>query len=382
MQSYSALTWDHPRGYDALAAATILRKNIDDIAVTWAKQPLEGFEAHPIADLCARYDIVIMDHPHVGEALDARCLQPLESVFDQSTLSEIAANSIGATFESYRFAGKHWALPLDAATQVLASRPDLMQQPVPTSWSEVARLSRETGRVAMSLAGPHTICTFMSMAAAFDDPPAVADPDVFVASNTGAEVYDLLSELASRSPAFASEMNPIAMLGYMTRENGILFCPLIFAYVTYANPKKGHRIAFDNAPRRSPGGKAGSTLGGTGIGLTARCPITPQLKQHLLWLMGRDAQVDFLPRHNGQPSHRAAWHDASVNRFWNDFYHNTAATQEEAYVRPRYNGYIRFQAEASAFLRQAMADRMPGTKAAAGLNELHRRLRGATGGER
>src|SRR3546814_11047065 len=60
------LTWDHPRGYNALAAAAATRT---DGELGWDKQPLEGFEAHPIADLCARYDLVVLDHPHVGEEI-------------------------------------------------------------------------------------------------------------------------------------------------------------------------------------------------------------------------------------------------------------------------------------------------------------------------
>src|SRR3546814_15973390 len=70
------LTWDHPRGYNALAAAAATSA---DCELDWDKQPLEGFEAHPIADLCARYDLVVLDHPQVGEAVAAGCLQPVES---------------------------------------------------------------------------------------------------------------------------------------------------------------------------------------------------------------------------------------------------------------------------------------------------------------
>src|SRR3546814_19706626 len=66
------LTWDHPRGYNALAAAAATRT---DGELGWDKQPPEGFEAHPIADLCARYDLVVLDHPPVGDAVAAGCLQ-------------------------------------------------------------------------------------------------------------------------------------------------------------------------------------------------------------------------------------------------------------------------------------------------------------------
>ena len=68
MHSHKALTWDHPRGYNALAAAAAgLDPARDGLSIAWDKQPLEGFESHPIADLCARYDLVVLDHPHVGD---------------------------------------------------------------------------------------------------------------------------------------------------------------------------------------------------------------------------------------------------------------------------------------------------------------------------
>src|SRR3546814_2711890 len=62
---------------------------------------------------------------------------------------------------------------------------------------------------------------------------------------------------------------------------------------------------------------------------------SPTLLAHLRWLMSDDAQRGFIPAHDGQPSRRAAWHDPAVNARWGNFYRNTAATLEAAYVRPR-----------------------------------------------
>jgi multiple sugar transport system substrate-binding protein len=139
-------------------------------------------------------------------------------------------------------------------------------------------------------------------------------------------------------------------------------------------PTSGKRVSFHNAPRAVAGGRPGSTLGGTGIGISKRCEITPELKQHLLWLMGADAQIGFIPGHAGQPSRRDAWHDAGVNRNWGDFYENTADTLENAYVRPRFNGYIKFQSEASALLRRAFHDGQDATSTVRLLNDTYRKM--------
>ena len=69
--------------------------------------------------------------------------------------------------------------------------------------------------------------------------------------------------------------------------------------------------------------------------------------------------MGFIPDHEGQPSARAAWRDARVNRDAGDFYRDTLATVEEAWVRPRHNGYIAFQTQGSAILRETILDGAP-----------------------
>ncbi len=382
MQRLKGLTWDHPRGYNALAAAARRAELAESgLAIAWEKQPLEGFESHPIADLCARYDLVVLDHPHVGEAVAGDCLQPLEAVFDAATVAALEADTIGPSLRSYRFAGSHWALPLDAATQVLAARAELLPGPVPVLWEDVVPLSRQTGKVALSLAGPHAALSFLSIAAAYGEPPAERDPDVLVSAETGKRVYDLMSDLFSRSPPSVRDKNPIGILGHMAANDDVILCPLIYGYVNYAAPAGGRPIAFHDAPRRMAGGRPGSTLGGTGIGISRRCTVTPALKQHLLWLMGREAQVGFIPGHDGQPSRREAWHDAGLNARWGNFYKNTAETLEQAYVRPRHDGYIAFQGRASALLREALEVRSPAGSVLDALQALYASHRVA-GGER
>lgn len=383
MQRLKALTWDHPRGYNALAAAAKRPEFAEnDLAIDWERQPLEGFESHPIADLCARYDLVVLDHPHIGEAVDGDCLRPLEDVFDEATINRLQSESIGPSLKSYRFAGRHWALPLDAATQVMALRSDLLEGTIPFLWEEIQALSQETGKVALSLAGPHAVLSFLSIAAAFGEAPAERDPDLLVSRKIGAEVYELMAELARRSPQTVRDMNPIGILGHMASHDDVVLCPLVYGYVNYAAPKGGQPVAFHNAPRLRPGGRPGSTLGGTGIGISRRCEVTPALKRHLLWLMDAYAQIGFIPHHDGQPSRREAWHDAEVNARCGGFYQNTADTLEQAYVRPRHNGYIAFQGAASAMLREAFIEKAPAAGVLDKLQALYANHRATKGGER
>jgi multiple sugar transport system substrate-binding protein len=354
---YHALTWDHPRGYNALAAAAaLLDEARDGIAIEWHKQPLEGFEAHPIEDLCARYDLVVLDHPHIGEAVAAGCLQPLESLFGADELTTLARATIGPSLASYRYRGEHWALPLDAATQVMASRTDLLDGPTPVTWDEVRELRQP---VALSLAGPHAALTFQSVATAFAGPPAEADPERFVGEAVGLRVLDLMADLAARTPDAVRDLNPIGLLGHMAAQDDVALCPLVYGYVNYAAPASGRAILFAEAPRAGPGGRPGSTLGGTGIGISTRAQVTPALLDHLRWLMSANAQENFIPTRDGQPSRRSAWYNDAINARWGNFYRNTAETLERASVRPRHKGAIAFQTAASALIRDGLAEGRP-----------------------
>ena len=360
MIRYRGLTWDHPRGINALrAAASQLEQRQSGIAVEWDVQSLEGFESHPLQELCDQYDLVVLDHPHVGEAVSRGCLIPLEDLFHADHIPSWSRDTVGACLASYRYGGRHWALPLDAATQVLALRPDLAGEP-PDTWHEVVAMSARLP-VVLSIAGPHAILTFFALAAAIGEPPAEADPEVLVSRSTGEQALETMATLFGRMPAAARTLNPIGLLDAMAAGDRFAVCPLVFGYVNYAAPRpaRRHPIRFHDAPRVRADGRRGSTLGGTGIGVSRRCRVTPALLDHLGWLLSVEAQTEFIPRHDGQPSRRQAWQDEALNARAGSFYGNTLATIESAYVRPRHDGYIRFQADASDMLRRGLEERTP-----------------------
>ena len=339
------LTWDHPRGFNALAAAE--REIAPPGLIHWDKQPLEGFESHPIADLAARYDLLVLDHPHIGEAVARDCLLPLEDMFSADEIATWSVASVGATMASYRWQGAHWALPLDVATQVLAYRADLTDMP-PRSWADVLALG-QTAPVAVSVAGPHAALHFYSICVALGTEPGGDD---LVPDSVAIEALDVLARLHSRAPVGTTSLNPIGLLRTMATTDTIACVPLVYGYVNYARAGQGpHRVSFADAPT-GPGGRRGSVLGGTGLALT-RCarPDAPLL-DHLRWLLSTKAQCDFIPTHDGQPSARRAWTDPAVNGPSHGFYSATLATTESAWVRPRQDGAIPFQTDATALIRR------------------------------
>ena len=78
------MTWDHPRGYDPLAACSALWRERTGVAVTWERRSLQDFESFPVDELARQYDLIVIDHPHVGQVTREGCLLP----FDPARLAE------------------------------------------------------------------------------------------------------------------------------------------------------------------------------------------------------------------------------------------------------------------------------------------------------
>jgi multiple sugar transport system substrate-binding protein len=323
MPRYRGLTWDHPRGRDALVEASRQR----GIDLVWDVQPLSGFESTPIEQLAERYDLIVLDHPHLGDAV--RHLQPVDEL--------LSGEFVGPSVASYRMDGRLWALPLDAATQVAATRVDRVGTP-PRLWSEVIALSHRAP-VALSLAGPHALLTYMSICVALGEEPT------FDATETGRQALELMTGLTARAPRHSLTLDPIGLLEDMASDDTVAHCPLVYGYVNYAP-----RVTFSDAPSERPGSRSGSTIGGTGLAVTKRCELTPELGDHLQWLLSATAQESFVPAHSGQPARTSAWTSDQIQP--RDFYRGTLRTITEAWVRPRRPGYIGFQTAASEVVRE------------------------------
>lgn len=357
MNSYRGITWDHPRGRNALlAAAEDERRRGTGLDLTWFAHSLEHFESHPIDDLAQDYDLIVLDHPHLGDALQHHVLMPMEEIVGAERIRRWSGQSVGPSFDSYSVGGVQWALPLDAATQVSVYKPALVTAP-PVLWDDVEILST-TVPVALSLAGPHAYLTFSSICAAYDAPVggphdggAGVAADAFVAEEIGIRALSRMRAIGSRAPSDAAGQNPISLLQRMTDTDDIAYCPLVYGYVNYSSPT----LRFGDAPSAVPGGRHGSTIGGTGLAVSTRTEVTSSLVDHIDWLMSPDAQRRFIPRHDGQPSSRRAWTDGEVNRASAGFYRSTLATIEDSSVRPRFPGYIGFQSAASAIVRDVVA---------------------------
>ncbi|GAA3545965.1 extracellular solute-binding protein [Nonomuraea rosea] len=326
------LTWDHPRGYAPLDELTRLdlagANPYGDVPepIEWDRQPLEGFESEPIAELCRRYDVLVIDHPGLGAAVDA--LVPMDDLFGPAELQSLRSGSVGRSFDSYHLDGRQWALPLDAATQVAAARPGVE---MPGTWPELPEFARDT-RLALCLGGPHAFLMFCALCSGdFRDEEA------------GTRALELMAELLALADRELSVLNPIGVLDALS-DGAAGCCPLVYGYATYP-------LTFTDAPSW-PGREPGSVLGGTGLAVSGRRigELRDAVRAHLRRLLSEPVQTGLFPATGGQPAARAAWESAG-------FYRDTRATMDAAWIRPRFPGYIALQERSSALIRDGLLAR-------------------------
>ncbi|MGW8949502.1 carbohydrate ABC transporter substrate-binding protein [Streptomyces sp. NPDC055709] len=361
------LTWDHPRGYGPLEELTRLDASVPTGCETvgrplrWDRQSLAGFESAPIADLAADYDVLVIDHPGLGSAIDSGCLVPMDTLFEASELKAWREAAVGSSYDSYALDGRTWALPLDAAAQVAAARPDLMDgRPMPRTWAEVAELAR-TVPVTLCLGGPHAFLTFCSLCLAQGEVPGRRRE--FVSRGSGLAALETIAGLLARTPTGRPwSRNPIGVLRAMAGAGGPAYCPLVYGYVTYARSGP-YPLVFGDAPAWRPGGRPGSVLGGAGLAVSGRRAGDPAVRgavrDHLRRLLAGPVQRELFPVTGGQPAARAAWTDRWANDRSGGFYRSTLTTVESAWVRPRWPGYPAFQEAASRLLREGLAEGAP-----------------------
>ena len=333
----------------------------------WDRQPLADFESRPLRALAGHYDLLVVDHPGLGEAVRDGVLRPADEIFSRPELAAWRAGSAGASFDSYRIGRRQWALPLDAAAQVSAARPAEMPAR-PASWADAVQAAAEVPTV-LCLGGPHALLMFSAICVSAGSAPATAGRQ-FVTPAAGAAALRVMASLLARADPELSQRNPIGVLEAMAGPGGPAYCPLVYGYITYsrrAGPGR-RRLAFFDAPA-GPGG-IGSVLGGTGLAVTRSCAQPAAAAAVIRALLSEPAQTGLFAEHGGQSAARQAWQDARADQASAGFYGSTWATVQRAWVRPRFAGYPAFQLAASAVLRNGLLAGQPHSALVGQVNEL------------
>lgn len=349
------ITWNHTRGYiPMVATAQRFSEMHPHIEVQWQKRSLQEFADFPVNRLAENYDLLVIDHPFVGYAAAHGTLLPLDDFLPEAFLADQARHSVGKSHQSYYYDGHQWALAIDAATPVSSWRPDLLERlgiAPPETWEELLDLARR-GAVALpaipidSLMNLYMLCLALGVEL-FPQGGGV------VCHGAGSEALNMLRELLSYCPAECFSWNPIATYEAMASGDSIVYCPFAYGYSNYSRPGYArHLIQFGDLVHHGQESRLCSTLGGTGLAISARCNHKQEATDYAQFVAGGECQRTLFFASGGQPGHRAAWEDGGVNQISNGFFESTLPALDRAYLRPRYNGYLDFQDKAGLVVQQ------------------------------
>ena len=367
------ITWSHRRAIDPLTGTLRqFRAQHPEIEIEWSARPLQGFEFTPILDLAKEYDLIVLDHPFVGEIAAAESLLPLDELFVDVGHTAF----VGPSLAIYRYAGRQWAVPIDAACQVAACRSDLLaklDRSPPANWSDVLSLGRKAARagyrLAIGLRGVHSLMTFFTLCANLGSPCSTEPQSPLVDRNVARTGLELLRDLVSLCPDHVLDWNSIELHDAMAARDDLVFCPAVYCYATYAEPDQRRPLRFHDLP--GPRGCRGSTIGGTGLGISAGCKSPEAAKSYARFAASLPAQRAFA-RNHGQPALSAIWEDAAINERFGNCYRATRDTIEQSWIRPRYSGYLDFQAKAGSLIEQHLRGALSETDLLETLETLHR----------
>jgi multiple sugar transport system substrate-binding protein len=367
------ITWEHPRGYDCQVAAAEEYARATGVEVRWEFRSLQAFADEPLEQLTARYDLLVIDHPHVPLAAADGLLAQLDGAGYDDQLAALAADSVGPSHATYAHRGHQYGLATDAASQVAVHRPDLLPSRA-DSWDEVLELAGE-GRVlwpAKPVDSWSSLCTL----AANHGTPVNARPGEFLSSAEAAPVLDLMHRLAERVPDWCLDANPIEVAEALSSDGdeGWAYAPLLYGYTNYSRAGfRPHRLRYVDIPT-GPRGVSGSQLGGAGVAVSARATDVEAARAYALWVASPEVQAGIYYDAGGQPGYGTSWDDERLNVDAWEFFRGTRRTLEGAWVRPRTAGFIEFQDTVSPWVTSTLRGELSDNELVRRASDLAARL--------
>ena len=347
--SLRGMTWNHSRALPPLVASAQRFEELHPgIDIRWEKRSLHEFGHLGLAPLSREYDLLVIDHPMLGEAASAGLFLDLRPLLSPRYVEQVQANSVGQSFPSYELDGQLLAVPIDAATPTASYRPDLLAQrgvELPRTWLQVLDLARR-GQVVMPGFHVDVFLNFLALAASRGSAvPAslehLVDPEI------GVRALEEFRQLATLMPPAVYEWNPISVYEALGACDDYSYCPFAYCYSNYARQGFApHVVRFANTVSVEQGKPLRTVLGGTGLAISAQCRNVNAALEFLSYVADEECQRTLYGLSGGQPAHRRAWLDETLNHVTNNFFRDTLPCLDAAFVRPRYTGYISLQAQA------------------------------------
>ncbi|TDS10279.1 carbohydrate ABC transporter substrate-binding protein (CUT1 family) [Sphingobacterium paludis] len=340
------ITWGHSRGLLPMVATAQRYEELHpNVEILWKKRTLQEFADKSIEQLAAEYDLLVIDHPWTGHAAAKKIIVPFDDHLDAAYLTDQKWNSVGQSYPSYNFEGKQWALPIDAATPVAASRPDLLaslETSLPKTFADVLALA-DQGRVAFSLLPIDVLMSFYMFCCSLGEDPCQQEDEV-ISSAVGIKALQHFKSLADRVDARFYEKNPFMVFEDMVNNDEIAYCPFAYGYSNYAREGYARKLLhFHDLAILQGSEPMTSTLGGAGLAISANCTNVDIAMDYAQFVGSAPVQATLYVDNGGQPGHLKAWESGEVNRRTSNFFQDTLPTLQRAFLRPRYFGHMHFQ---------------------------------------
>lgn len=368
MTTLRGITWDHPRGYDPVVAASRAWRAETGVDVQWDKRSLQAFADAPILELAARYDFIVLDHPHVGQIAETGALLPLPHEGDRGT-------SLGGSEESYLWGGKCWAYAIDAACQMAVHRPDL-GAPRPRTWNDLLHHDAAAFRTLTPLLPVDAFDMFMTIVAGRGEDDLPRSPQSFVTPDNGLYALGILRALYDLGPDEQADMNPIAVLETLSGGDDFACSPCLFGYVNYARPGfRAHRLHYFDLPRCEGHTGTRAILGGAGIGVSAKTGEPDAAIAFARWITSEPVQSGVYLAGNGQPANRRTWLEQATRPDVAPFFQGGFGTIDTAWTRPRDVWFLGFVDDVCAIMPDYFRKSIPPDSFLATLDRLYRHHR-------
>ena len=211
------------------------------------------------------------------------------------------------------------------------------------------------GHLELPGAPVHCLMHFYMLCIAEGEAP-FSVPGRVVAPPVAQAALEALQELFAHCPPGCWERNPIHSLDLLARADNttVAYCPFTYGYSNYAREDyAAHRLVFGEPPSRY-GRPLTTVLGGAGLAVFAGRPARREALAYAEFVASAEIQRTIYTRSGGQPGHRTAWLDEENNQLTQDFFRSTLDVLDRAYVRPRFNGYFEFQAQAASVVHSAL----------------------------
>ena len=362
MIELKGMTWDHSRGYDPMIATSKIfaEKHNNEISIHWDKRSLQAFADRPIEQMVEEYDLMVIDYPHVGEVSAKGLLQMFDVDGYQHKLNLLDKQSVGLSHQSYNIDGHQWALAIDAATQVCCFRQDLISS-LPNSWNDLIDLAKEN-RVIWPLKPVHAISSFYSI---YNNIAEEFNPNDrnYIQKELGVQTLLMMKQISKYLLDECFTMDPIKTAETLSETEDFFYSPYTYGFSNYS--RKAYRkniISYGNVIDLSNKGPSGTHLGGTGIAISKKSKHKDLALEYSFWIAGSDCQQTTFYTSGGQPGNSDAWENYNINLETNNFFKNTRSTLDKAWVRPRHNGYIKFQDESGNIINEYLQSNMSVTK--------------------